>query len=185
MEQGQGDPMNALTKSRNAIDPINPVHRDEISRLSRVMESTPLHPQVPMLIGTDGEQVALPEEIYRVLTIVVNEMKAGHAVTITPLSQRISTQMAAELLGLSRPTLIKLLETGEIAYEQPGRHRRVLLTDVLKYREERHRVAIGKLDELTGEASGAGLYDVGAEEYADALKRARAKTKKKARTKAE
>jgi excisionase family DNA binding protein len=134
-----------------------------------------------MLIGTDGETVALPDEIYRVLTIVVGEMKAGHAITITPMSQRISTQEAADLLGLSRPTLVKLLETGQIAYEQPGRHRRVLLTDVLTYREDKHRSAMDTLDTLTGDASESGLYDTSSEDYAVALKAARSK---KSRTKA-
>ena len=177
--------MSTLTKSRNAVEPINPVDREAISRLSRVLESTPQHPQTPRLIGADGETVEVPAEIFRVLTIVAHEMKAGHAVTITPLSQRISTQLAADLLGVSRPTLIKLLETGEIAFEQPGRHRRVLLTDVLSYREDRHRAAIATLDQLTAEASAAGLYDVGAEQYAEALTKARSKAKKKAPAKAE
>lgn len=152
--------------------------------LSRAIAREPEHPKEPMLIGTDGEAVALPEEIYRVLAIVVNEMKAGHAVTITPLGQRISTQAAADLLGVSRPTLVKLLETGEIAYEQPGRHRRVLLTDVLSYRQEKHRSAMTTLDALTAEASGAGLYDVSAEQYAKALKEARSKKARKPRAKA-
>lgn len=123
--------MAAATKSRNALDPISPEDRDGISRLSRVIEESET-PARPRLVGDDGEAVDLPAEIYRVLAIVVKEMKAGHSITIVPHSQRISTQEAAELLGLSRPTLIKLLETGEIAYEQPGRHRRVLLSDVLK-----------------------------------------------------
>lgn len=167
--------MNAATKSRNSVNPISPVDRDAISRLSRVIDQVPASPLAPQLIGTDGETVALPDEIYRVLTIVVNEMKAGHSVSITPLSQRISTQEAADLLGLSRPTLVKLLETGEIAYEQPGRHRRVLLADVLNYREQNHTAAMKTLDDLTGEASGAGLYETSADDYADALKRVRAK----------
>ncbi len=173
--------MSATTASRNAVNPISPIDRDAISKLSRVMESVPAHPVVPMLIGTDGETVALPDEIYRVLTIVVGEMKAGHAITITPMSQRISTQEAADLLGLSRPTLVKLLETGQIAYEQPGRHRRVLLTDVLTYREDKHRSAMDTLDTLTGDASESGLYDTSSEDYAVALKAARSK---KSRTKA-
>lgn len=167
--------MNASTKSRSAVNPISPVNREAISRLSRMIDNVPSDPVAPMLIGTDGERVALPEEIYRVLTIVVNEMKSGHAVTITPLSQRISTQEAADLLGLSRPTLVKLLETGEIAYEQPGRHRRVLLTDVLNYREEKHRAAMDTLDTLTAEASAAGLYATSSDDYKEALRKARAK----------
>ena len=173
--------MTASTQSRSSIDPISPVDRDAISKLSRMIESLPANPASPMLIGRDGERVALPDEIYRVLTIVVDEMKSGHAITITPHSQRISTQEAADLLGLSRPTLVKLLETGEIAYEQPGRHRRVLLSDIVKYREEKHRAAMDTLDTLTSEASGAGLYASTSDDYKEALKRARGK---KARAKA-
>lgn len=167
--------MTASTQSRSAINPISPVDRDAISKLSRMIESLPASPTSPMLIGRDGERVALPEEIFRVLTIVVDEMKSGHAITITPLSQRISTQEAADLLGLSRPTLVKLLEAGEIAYEQPGRHRRVLLTDIVKYREEKHRAVMDTLDTLTAEASGAGLYANTADDYKKALEQARAK----------
>jgi excisionase family DNA binding protein len=166
--------MTTLTPPRNAMDPIAPINREAISRLSRVIDSEPAVPTAPRLVGTDGEEVELPDEVYRVLTIVVNEMKAGHAVTVTPLSQRISTQQAADLLGVSRPTLVDLLETGKIAFEQPGRHRRVLLSDVLAYREEKHRSAIRTLDELTAEASAAGLYDVSAPDYAEALTKARA-----------
>jgi excisionase family DNA binding protein len=62
-------------------------------------------------------------------------MARGHAVTIAPIHQRLTTQEAAELLGVSRP---KLLEAREIPFEQPGGHRRVHLADVLAYR---HRVS--------------------------------------------
>ncbi|MEO8529467.1 MAG: helix-turn-helix domain-containing protein [Pseudolysinimonas sp.] len=164
--------MAAATKSRNALDPISPEDRDGISRLSRVIEDSET-PARPRLVGDNGDEVELPDEIYRVLSIVLNEMKAGHSITIVPHSQRISTQEAADLLGVSRPTLVKLLETGEIAYEQPGRHRRVLLSDVLKYRTDRHQKAMTTLDQLTAEANEAGLYDTAAADYAQALKEVR------------
>lgn len=84
-----------------------------------------------------GEQVEMPEEVYRVLRQVIEAMSQGLAVTVVPQSQTLTTQQAAELLGVSRPTLIKLLETGRIPFERVGAHRRVLLRDALAYREQR------------------------------------------------
>jgi len=82
-----------------------------------------------------GEQVELPPEVYRVLRQVVEAMSKGLAVTVAPQAQTLTTQQAADLLGISRPTLIRLLEGGRIAFERVGTHRRVLLRDVLAYRE--------------------------------------------------
>jgi|SRR5271165_522286 len=91
-----------------------------------------------LLIGTDvGEQVELPAEVYRVLRQVVEAMSRGMAVTVAPQSQSLTTQQAAELLGVSRPTLIRLLEEGRIPYDRVGTHRRLMLRDVLAYRERR------------------------------------------------
>jgi len=90
------------------------------------------------LVGPDpGEQVEIPAEIYRVLHQVIEAMSRGLAVTVAPQSQTMTTQQAAELLGVSRPTLIRLLETDRIPYERVGSHRRVLLRDVLAYRDQR------------------------------------------------
>lgn len=165
--------MNTVATGPNAVNPIRPIDRAAISQVSRVMSSESSHPSAPKLIGPNGDTVELPQEIYQVLTVAVAEMKAGHAVSLTPLSQRISTQEAADLLGVSRPTLVKLLETGKIAYEKPGRHRRVLLSDVLQYRQEKHTKAMSVLDDLTAEAQNAGLYEASAEDYRDVLQQAR------------
>ncbi|MHB1783517.1 MAG: helix-turn-helix domain-containing protein [Acidimicrobiales bacterium] len=91
-----------------------------------------------LLIGTEiGEQVELPAEVYRVLHQVVEAMSSGMAVTVAPRSQSMTTQQAAELLGVSRPTLVRLLDEGRIPYERIGSHRRLILRDVLDYRERR------------------------------------------------
>jgi excisionase family DNA binding protein len=91
-----------------------------------------------MLTDPDlGDRVEIPTEVYRVLRQVTEAMNLGLAITIVPQSQTLTTQQAAELLGVSRPTLIRLLETERIPYERIGTHRRVLLRDVLAYREQR------------------------------------------------
>jgi excisionase family DNA binding protein len=86
---------------------------------------------------TPGEQVELPQAVYNVLRQVIEAMSQGLAVTVVPQAQTLTTQQAAELLGISRPTLIRLLEAGRIPFEKAGSHRRLLLRDVLAYREER------------------------------------------------
>jgi excisionase family DNA binding protein len=126
-----------------------------------------------LLLGPDGEQVPLPEEVYRLLVEVVEAMREGKVITLVPHTQRLTTQEAADFLGVSRPTLVKLLEEGKIPFDQPGRHRRVLFTDVLAYRERRHEERRAALEQMTQDASEAGLYGDTAEDYADALKQAR------------
>src|SRR5215218_7732312 len=70
-----------------------------------------------------GDQVEIPAGVYRVLRQVVEAMREGMAVTIAPQTQTLTTQQAADLLGVSRPTLVKLLDDGRIAYERVGTHR--------------------------------------------------------------
>ncbi|MCH6468409.1 excisionase family DNA-binding protein [Sinomonas terrae] len=91
------------------------------------------------------------------------------------MDQQLTTQQAADLLGISRPTLIKLLDKHEIPYEQPsgGRHRRLRLSDVLEYRERRRGERRSRLAEMTRQAAEDGLYERSAEDYREALRRAR------------
>jgi len=91
------------------------------------------------LLGPDGQTVPLPMEAYQVLVKVAESMRAGKAIMVAPLDQRLTTHEAANFLGISRPTLVKLLDQGEISYERPaaGRHRRVRLNDVLDYQRRK------------------------------------------------
>lgn len=90
------------------------------------------------LVGAAPEdRVELPAEVYRVLRKAVDALRQGLAVTVAPVTQTLTTQQAADLLGVSRPTVIKLLDEDKIPFERVGTHRRVLLRDLLRYREQR------------------------------------------------
>ncbi|MHA3725315.1 excisionase family DNA-binding protein [Leucobacter sp. HY1910] len=87
----------------------------------------------------------------------------------------MTTQQAADLLGISRNTLVRLLDEHELAYERLGnaRHRRLRLQDVLAYRERKRSERRERLDELTRQANEDGLYEVDAAAYRAALSEAR------------
>jgi excisionase family DNA binding protein len=103
----------------------------------------------------------------------VEAMREGKVITIVPRTQRLTTQEAADFLGISRPTLVKRLEDGKIPYDQPGRHRRILFTDLLAYNERQREDRRAALDRMTEDASEAGIYGGTPEDYAAALKNAR------------
>lgn len=102
----------------------------------------------PRLVDAEGNAIPLPNEVYAVLRDVVEAMQGGRAIVLTPTAMRLTTGEAAEILGVSRPTLVKLLEEGKIPYEKPNRHRYVRLEDLEAYGcqvTEKRRRAIREL----------------------------------------
>ena len=99
--------------------------------------------------ATAGDQVELPEEIYLVLRQAVEAMQRGLSVTISPQSRTLTTQQAADLLNVSRPTVIKILDKGKLAFERVGTHRKIRLADLLEFREERRREQYAALDAMS------------------------------------
>lgn len=98
-----------------------------------------------------GQGVEVPEQVLQVLRQVVGAMSSGQAVTVVPVSQSVSTTQAAVLLGVSRPTVVKLLEQGAMAYEQVRSHRRIDLDEVMAYRQARREAQYADLDALGGD----------------------------------
>jgi len=95
-----------------------------------------------------GEQIELPEEIYRLLVHVTEAMSRGMAVTIAPRSTTLTTSQAAELLGVSRPTLIKFLDEGRISFTKVNSHRRLSLHDVLEFQKARREQQYAALEAM-------------------------------------
>ena len=111
------------------------------------------------LVSATGERIELPNTVYKILRKVVTLMAHGQAVTLVPDNQAVTTQRAADLLGMSRPFFVKLLETGAMAYHRIGNQRRVYLRDVLAYAQKRDEGRQAALDRLSRAAVEAGLYD--------------------------
>lgn len=111
------------------------------------------------LIGPDGGVTDLPAEVYEALRDVVRAMSDGHAVTIAVSDSLLTTQQAADLLGVSRPTVVKLIDTGQLPSSRPGRHRRLRLQDVLAYRDRRRENRVRGLSEMVRISDDMGLYD--------------------------
>jgi excisionase family DNA binding protein len=103
----------------------------------------------PVLMGPDGSHVELTESAFKALMFVVRGMAAGMTMTLVPSGKQLTTQQAAEILHVSRPHLIKLLDRGEIPFEKVGTHRRLLIDDVLEYRKRRADERREQLDELS------------------------------------
>lgn len=96
-----------------------------------------LEPAFYLAGAGEHDRVELTEQLYEILKRVVNALSRGQSISILTRDQEVSTQQAAEILGLSRPTIVRLVEDGELHAHVPGAVRRKLrLADVLAYRAE-------------------------------------------------
>lgn len=120
-----------------------------LSEVTDVLAGEPL----AHLVAADGRTVELPAALFDVLREAVRAMSQGKAVTIAPQDTVMTTQEAADYLGVSRPTLVKLLEQGMIPFTQPNRHRRVLLSDLLDYQERTRTQRRQLMDTMTRQGS--------------------------------
>jgi len=82
-------------------------------------------------------EITLTPGLSQLLLEVLRFISKGDAVTLVPVSKMLTTQQAADILNVSRPYLIKLLESEKIKFEKVGRHRRIKAEDLYTYKEQR------------------------------------------------
>jgi len=111
------------------------------------------------LVGADGHQVQLPATVHDLLLSIVKNLEAGKGISIVPEHQQLTTQRAANLLGVSRPFLIGLIENNEIPFHMIGSHRRIYLKDLLAYKHRRSRVRREAIDRMAKTQLKDGTYD--------------------------
>ncbi|MEH2144308.1 helix-turn-helix domain-containing protein [Nostoc sp.] len=111
------------------------------------------------LVAANGEEMTIPDSVFCVLRQVVQAMALGKNVSIVTHNPELTTQQAADLLNVSRPYLIKLLEQGELPYIMVGTHRRVKFEDLRKYKQQRDTKRKQLLDELIAESQELGFYE--------------------------
>ncbi|OQW59823.1 MAG: hypothetical protein A4S17_02745 [Proteobacteria bacterium HN_bin10] len=100
------------------------------------------------LLTSHGVAIDLPADAGQLLLDILDHMARGDAVTLIPVHAELTTQQAADMLNVSRPTLVKLLEEGRLAYQKPGRHRRIKFEEVMRYKQQSENARADALDEL-------------------------------------
>jgi len=113
----------------------------------------------PMLVGPDGAQIPLPSSLFQLLKRVVSHLSRGQAVTIIPINKEVTTQEAADILNVSRPYLIKMLEEEKIPYVTVGAHRRIPLHTLLDYKQRRDEERLEAIREMAQMSQDLGIYD--------------------------
>lgn len=129
--------------------------RESSAALARLLSSHPAQDRA--LVRLDGEDLILPRQAVELLRSLLAEMAQGNAVTILPVHAELTTQEAANLLNVSRPHLVKLLENGELPHTRVGSHRRIRLADLVAYQQQRDAACDAALQALVDDAQELGM----------------------------
>jgi excisionase family DNA binding protein len=139
-------------------EPVAPTETEallarETSRLLASHVSTRQHLRIRIMDDEQtGDVMSLPASAVRLLLDILTEMAQGNAITLIPVHAELTTQQAADLLNVSRPHLVGLLEEGKIPHRKVGTHRRVLFQDLMAYKKRIDNAREKVLDQLAEEA---------------------------------
>lgn len=138
-----------------------------LSQASRLMSEALDRPQARRIAlveekadGSDSARLEVPPATLRLLSHILALMARQQTFVLYPESSELTTKQAADVLGVSRPFLIRVLEAGDIPYRKVGRHRRVLMKDVLSYKQTTHVKRQAAMDELVKITEEMGGYDL-------------------------
>jgi len=114
-------------------------------------------PGVKIKIQETGEFITIPKKALSLLITILSNMSEGKSITIIPTDSEVSTQQAADMLNVSRPHLVKLLENNTIPFKKVGSHRRILLRDLVTFEKSLQRTREEKLKFLSEQAQDLNL----------------------------
>lgn len=146
------------TNQSNVLDTIVPTKNEaKIAKKSSAVLSGYKHfPQVATIqMGKSGktqQEIVIPKSVIRLISDTLGQMAQGKGVALLSTSQEITTQVAASILNVSRPYVIKLLKQGKIPYRMVGTRHRVLASDVIHYKEENDKARMSALEKLSNQA---------------------------------
>lgn len=124
-----------------------------VQRVFRRARSVTLRPER----AKDGTSLTIPKVAFDLLVQILGHLAHGNPVTLLPLHAEITTQQAADVLNVSRPFLVSLLETGKLPFHKVGTHRRIRMADLIAYKKVEDEKSQKRLEELTAEAEKLGL----------------------------
>ena len=150
-----------MTAIHNELpDAVSPSRDDsalaqESSRsIARIISKSANAPLSVRVSADDGNEtvVTIPASAFKLLGDILTHMAMGNAITLIPVHAELTTQEAAELIGVSRPFLVEQLEKGDIPYRKVGTHRRILFRDLMEYKRTMDHKRLETLGELAAEA---------------------------------
>lgn len=137
---------------------VQPKNRDELNKIVELLSKISNLDHFVM-IKSDGQEIEIPSIISKVLYEIISIMSKGGAMTIIPMEKELTTQQAADILNVSRPFLIKLLENGKIPFHKVGTHRKIYMKDLMDYKENFNINRSNKISEMITLSQEYGLYD--------------------------
>lgn len=142
-----------------ALETALPVEREvaaavESQRALAAFLSTQFETQRIQIFDAKNQahQVELPTSALRLLVDILSELAEGNAVKVVPIHAELTTQEAADMLNVSRPHLVKLLENGALAFHKTGKHRRIRFADLMVFKTEQDRASAQAMEALAKQA---------------------------------
>lgn len=149
-----------MSAAHNELPPLLPTQQDaELARTSsRLLAACIGQGATARLRVIDGDgEIEVPVAALRMLVDILANMADGNAISLVPIHAELTTQQAADFLGVSRPHLVGLVDKGLIPHHKVGTHRRIYFQDLTEYRKDRLEQSRAALDALAAQAQELGM----------------------------